>query len=207
MPAIKDLKGKRFFKLLVVGYAGQNKHRKSLWTCLCDCGATTVAVGNSLTSTLTKSCGCYQRTVSLTHGDSRIRGGIGSPEYRVWAGLLARCRNASQKNYGGRGISVCERWESFENFLADMGRRPSPKHSIDRVDNDGNYEPGNCRWAVKKQQDRNRRTNRPVEFRGETKCLTEWAEMFGLNPAALAWRLNHGWGTEEAITTPSGSRL
>jgi hypothetical protein len=201
-----EMKRRKFGRLTVVQFAGINTHRKKLWRCLCDCGASVVVVGSSLRSGLTKSCGCYRAEYRVTHGKSRN----GTPEYRVWAGMLSRCLTSSSSgyhNYGGRGIKVCDRWMSFENFFADMGPRPSPRHSIDRFpDNNGNYEPNNCRWAVKEMQDRNRRTNRLLAHRGEILCLTEWAERKGLHPAVLDWRLRNGWTITESIETPSGAK-
>ena len=104
--------------------------------------------------------------------------------------------------YGGRGITVCERWRSsFENFLADMGRRPGPEYSLDRINNDGNYEPGNCRWATIGEQAMNRRDNHWIEFNGERRCLTEWARHLGINRATLQYRIAH-MSTAEALTMP-----
>lgn len=123
--------------------------------------------------------------------------------------MINRCRNARSPYYhlyGGRGIKVCERWKGkngFLNFLQDMGRRPSPKHSIDRIDNNGNYEPGNCRWATRIEQNRNRRDNRLVTFNGQTKCIAEWCDETGLpekSVRARLWLL--GWSVEDALTTP-----
>ena len=200
---IESMKGKRFGKLRVLQFAGINQHRKRLWRCLCDCGAFVIVIGSSLRSGATSSCGCVMRIHSVTHGQSRARGGLGSPEYRVWAVMLSRCK-PGVRNYGARGIKVCERWKSFENFFIDMGRRPSPRHSIDRIDNDGDYEPDNCRWATKRQQDRNRRTNHLLTLGDETCCLTEWAEIIGITPQALSDRLKSGWSIRQALTSKKG---
>jgi hypothetical protein len=120
---------------------------------------------NNLTWGLTQSCGCLAREQTkkrmLRHGESPAGGwNLESPEYRIWVAMRQRCRDprhGSFKYYGGRGIAVCERWKSYENFLADMGRKPSPAHSLDRIDNDGNYEPTNCRWATRTEQNKNKR--------------------------------------------------
>jgi len=125
--------------------------------------------------------------------------------------MLNRCRNENEgnyHNYGGRGIAVCERWkESFEKFFEDMGPRPSVKHSIDRIDNDGNYEPGNCRWATSKEQSRNKRVNYLVSHDGETKCVSEWAEKHGLKSSVLYYRLvKLGWTFEKSVSWPSFNR-
>jgi hypothetical protein len=130
------------------------------------------------------------------------------PEYRVYMGMLDRCRNPNNKHYhryGGRGIKVCDKWQKgFWFFYEDVGSRPSPGHSLDRYpNNDGNYEPGNVRWATPKEQQRNRRVNHVIEFRGERKTLAEWAEVTGLDKRSLRSRIVQlGWGIEQALTTP-----
>lgn len=130
------------------------------------------------------------------------------PEYNVWIGMLHRCANPKRYGYyryGGRGIRVCERWQaSFEDFLADMGPRPSPDHSIDRIDNDGHYEPGNCRWATDAEQRRNRSDNRVLCFRGESRCLTDWAAKLGLTDSTIQYRLDvMRWSVDRALTEPA----
>lgn len=132
-----------------------------------------------------------------------------SPEYRAWKGMKERCQNPTNKsyhNYGGRNISVCERWLiSFETFFDDMGYRPSAKHSIDRINVDGNYEPKNCRWALSKEQGRNRRDTRFLTFRGQTRALTEWAEILGISRWTLWDRVvRRGWTTEQALSLAPG---
>ena len=125
---------------------------------------------------------------------------------RSWRGMLARCYSRTHHayaRYGGRGIAVCERWRaSFEAFLEDMGPRPSKRQSIDRIDNDGDYEPGNCRWATPRQQARNRRNNREITWRGETRTVAGWAEVLGLSKHALRHRLEAGWSIERVLTAP-----
>lgn len=130
-------------------------------------------------------------------------------EYETWSGMIKRCYTQAHRayaNYGGRGIAVCDRWrESFENFHADMGDRPAGL-SIDRIDNNGNYEPSNCRWATCKQQSRNTRKARLITLNGETRCLTEWAELTGIKAITLLFRLDRGWSIEKAFTTPTQQR-
>ncbi len=140
-----------------------------------------------------------------SHGHAAHNGGKQSPTYRVWTNMLTRCNNpkvASYRYYGARGVSVCERWSSFENFLADMGRRPSPKHSLDRKDNDGNYEPNNCRWATRIEQANNTSRNRHITIDEETKTLAEWLEIYSLLRETFYQRLRRGMSEQEALTTP-----
>lgn len=128
-----------------------------------------------------------------------------SPEYQSWYSMRSRCQNpnaANYANYGGRGITVCSRWDVFEHFLADMGPRPSSKHTLDRRNNEGPYCPENCRWATPTEQGRNRRTNHRLTFRGETLTVQEWAERIGIRPKTLHERLRRGQTAERALTTP-----
>jgi hypothetical protein len=134
----------------------------------------------------------------VKHGKSK------TAEYGIWVGMLNRCENPENEsygNYGGRGIRVCERWRgSFLAFLEDMGPRPSPGLSINRIDNDGDYEPGNCCWATSREQMRNTRSNALVEHDGETLCIAEWAERYGISPSLLRGRLMAGWSFELAVS-------
>lgn len=137
-------------------------------------------------------------------------GKTGTPEYWAWTAMHSRCRRKNHPHYGsygGRGIRVCERWGKFENFLADMGRKPSPEHSLERIDVNGNYEPGNCRWDTWLAQNRNRRNNCVISYRGEQRPQAEWAEIFGMSRSALNMRLNkYGWPIEKALETPVRKR-
>jgi hypothetical protein len=158
-----DLIGQKFGKLTAIRIAG--KSRKHIaWQCVCDCGGAAIVNTDSLQSGDTKSCGCIKQT----HGMYYTR------EYKTWSGMKARCSNSRNKrwlDYGGRGVTVCERWLSFENFFADMGPRPKGT-SIDRIDNDGNYEPGNCRWATSVEQRGNRRDSRRASKEGAVNWTT-----------------------------------
>lgn len=165
-----DLTGMRFGRLIAISFSHVDKHRKVHWLCSCDCGGAKIVATNSLRAGKTTSCGCFQRESHYrTHGfapkNSQRR-----TEYRIWSLMRDRCRNPKNNRwdrYGGRGIAVCERWADFTTFFADMGERPSLKHSIDRIDNDGNYEPGNCRWATASQQVNNRSNSRKEKAENE----------------------------------------
>lgn len=196
--------GDEFGRLKVEAFVGKNKHRKRVWRCRCRCGAVLDVVGSALPSGNTNSCGCYSLDRATTHGKSK-----GCKEYRIWAGMVQRCTNPNNPDwghYGGRGIVVCDEWLTFENFYRDMGDCPPWGHSIDRRDNDGGYSVNNCRWATRKEQDRNKRTNRLLTHRGETKCLTEWAEVFDIHPATLFARLHKGMTVDAALLTPIRGR-
>lgn len=194
----KDIEGQAFGRVTVLRFAGTNNHNKALWECACQCGKICIITGSKLRSGATQSCGCL-------HGEKHQRSHC--PEYKVWYGMIQRCHNPNDSafvNYGGRGISVCDRWRhSFQNFASDMGNRPTPKHSIDRIDNGKNYCPENCRWATKKEQCRNKRTNRYLTINGETKILQEWADQYGVRSCLLTIRLKRGWPPEKAVTTPA----
>jgi len=129
-----------------------------------------------------------------------------SSEYSIWMNMRSRCKNPKNNRYstyGARGISVCPQWDKdFVNFLQDMGRRPSPDHTIERIDNDGNYEPSNCRWATRQEQARNRTTSRFIQLEGETKTLAEWCEIRGLPMKSVHARLKMGWDAERALSQP-----
>lgn len=158
-----DLTGKKYNRLIVVSFKEYNKHRQSTWLCVCECGTEKVVLGASLRTGATQSCGCLNiEKISerfTTHGHTI--GKKRSTEHKIWASMIQRCTNPNvdkYEDYGGRGITICDRWREFENFFADMGKRPSRRHSIDRICNNGNYELNNCKWSTRTEQVRNIRT-------------------------------------------------
>ncbi len=201
-----DLQGRKFGRLTVLAVGGR-KHRQLLWRCLCDCGNDTSVTGQLLREGLTRSCGCLQREVTTAR--SQTHGLRSSKEYGVWWTMLHRCvdpKSKSYRNYGGRGIKVCERWRDFAAFYEDMGPRPSDQHSIERRENDGDYEADNCFWATKAEQVANKRNTHLITVNGETKHLAEWARLLEATPAAILYRLKRGWTPEQAVTEPIPER-
>ena len=190
--------GKRFERLLVVSQKG------TICQCICDCGTFHTVESGCLKGSDTRSCGCLQRELVgakfRTHGDSK------SSEHCSWRGAKTRCFNPNDSefhNYGKRGITMCERWvKSYLNFLKDMGRKPTPKHSLERINVNGNYEPSNCCWATQKQQCNNRRNNRLLTFRGRTQNVQRWAEELGLKKQVINGRLGLGWTADKTLSTP-----
>ena len=187
-----DITGQKFNKLTALSFSHkEGKQKKQKWLFSCECGGQKIIDKWRVIYSYTKSCGCLMRVEqekfiknSTTHGLSGGRGGK-KPEYSIWLGIKRRClkvNDVAYKNYGGRGIEVCDRWlNSFENFFKDVGERPSKNHSIDRINNEGHYEPSNCRWATHLEQGRNKRGLRLITIDHQTKCLTEWVEHLGLN--------------------------
>lgn len=198
--------GQRYGKLTIERSLGRNDRSTLYVECRCDCGKIVPVRMSYLTFGHTKSCGCLRNRVALnrTHGEAHK-----TTEWATWVAMRQRCEDPSNKRYdryGGRGIKVCDRWlDSYEHFLSDMGRKPSPKYSLDRYpDQNGNYEPGNCRWATPKQQQRNRTNNRLVTINGETKVMSEWLEIYGVDSRTACNRIHKlGWEPAMAVSTPS----
>jgi hypothetical protein len=180
----------RVFGRLTVSHMAETDNRRTRWVCKCSCGKEKTVIAYSLTSGKQVSCGCFKKErlgkAATKHGHSA--NGKLSREYQAWSGAKKRCYDINTEKYpiyGGRGITVCDRWKnSFENFLADMGKCPD-NYSIDRIDNDGNYEPNNCRWATKKEQVRNRTTTLRFSWNGKSMTLAEIAEENGIRYGAL----------------------
>lgn len=177
------------------------------WVCKCSCGTIKSPLEKHLVSGASTNCGCVRKKtlakVMTTHGGTA--GGGPSKAYRTWIHIKKRCENpssASYQNYGARGIRVCERWQNFENFLADMGEPPDGM-SIDRIDNDKGYEPGNCRWATRTTQARNRRNVRMITIGNETKSLRRLADAKGRCRRLIYARIRNGWSHEDAVMTPA----
>lgn len=203
MVKLIDLTGLTFERLTVKRYLGKRR-----WECVCECGTIKSVSADNLKSGQIKSCGCLFRELltskNTKHGHSK------SPTYKSWAGAKDRCTNPNTpyySSYGGRGIKMCDRWaRSFEAFLEDMGERPSPKHSLDRIDNNGNYEPGNCRWSTMEEQANNRRSNRAFSAFGESKTIADWLRdprcVVRLATTLRNRIVEYGWPPEKAITTP-----
>lgn len=201
---IKDLTSRTFERLKVIEFAGLNKYGQATWLCDCQCGNRKVVAGYRLKGRHTKSCGCLQPETARRM--KYIHGGSYTPEYDAWKAMIQRCtnvKNPSYFRYGARGITVCTAWrKSFQRFLEDMGPRPSPQHTLERVDNSAGYSPENCIWATHSEQARNTRHNRRITFRGQSRSVGEWAEVVGIRAGTISWRIRSGWSILRALTEP-----
>lgn len=202
----RDLTGERFGRLVVL-WRGENivepsGATRSAWFCVCDCGETKTVSQHSLSRGLTRSCGCMMREKTPKHGMSR------RPVYRQWAAMLQRCNNPRHthfSHYGGRGIQVCERWHDFMSFFEDMGE-PEPGMTLDRIDVNGNYEPGNVKWSSRREQANNRRNNTTLTYAGKTLTIAEWGRVTGLGKSAIKNRLSRGWPVDRILREPLPSK-
>jgi hypothetical protein len=202
----RDLTGIRFGRLLVIG--PNDKEGAYFWATLCDCGTIKSAYGGNLRAGNIKSCGCLKRENNIkrcqTHGKAN------HAEYKAWIAMRVRCYRKLGKgypDYGGRGIKVCDRWlKSFDDFYHDMGPRPSKGHSIDRIDNNGNYEPSNCKWSTRTQQNNNTRKTNFITIDDISLPIQEWARRFNISIGAIQGRLKKGWSIEAAVKTPAWGR-
>jgi len=201
MRTIRDLVGQRFGRLFVFKYIGKCSDGDHSWLCKCDCGVIKDFRHKNIVYGRTVSCGCFRddrtRSASVTHGLSRSR------EHIVWKGIKKRCFDKSCqsfKDYGGRGITMFPGWvDDFQAFIDSVGFAPSTKHTIDRIDNNRGYEPGNCRWATKTEQARNTRRNKILTVYGESRCISEWSEITGIPYATIYHRIKRGWSDADAV--------
>jgi hypothetical protein len=205
---LKDIAGMRFGRLVVQSLDRERTTAAkgtAYWTCACDCGGHTVACGAGLRSGKWRSCGCLCAEAAAAR--LTVHGGYRDAEYASWESMIARCYNPRRpgyKNWGGRGITVCDRWRaSYADFLADVGRRPGLSHSIDRIDNDKGYEPGNVRWATRGEQLRNTRRTRLLASNGDIACIADWSKRLGISKSGIRNRLRRGWTAADAISVPA----
>lgn len=202
MGIFKDLTGKRFGKLTVIGLHSKNNGRPK-WVCKCDCGNETVVNGNNLSSGDTKSCGCLKLQRQI---EANIRHGMhGTRIYRIWLKMKERCcnpRNNRYKYYGAKGIRVCDKWQNFEGFYEDMGPTYREGLTIDRKDLNKGYYKENCRWSTSIEQANNKSINHLVAFNGETDTMANMARKYNLSFSTLKHRLQRGWDVGKALTTP-----
>lgn len=195
-----DLTGKKFGRLTVIDKTykeTKNGKKYVCWNCLCDCGETVQVYTGALNSGSTQSCGCLSRENSLKHG------GKGTRLYNIWIAMKARCKNQNRpeyKNYGGRGISVCDKWEKFSSFREwAVSNGYADDLTIDRIDVNGNYCPENCRWATIKQQANNKRNSIKVKIGEETHSIDEWSEISSVSSNAIRKRISAGWDCHKAV--------
>lgn len=207
MPKFIDLAGKTFNRLTVIERA-ENKRRRVHWKCKCSCGNIVIIDRCHLVTGNTKSCGCLKKESIVKRFTKHAM--CDSLEYCIWKEMIKRCNNQNHKeykNYGGRGIKVCEEWRNdFIKFFNYMGKKPSPKHSIDRIDNDGDYKPGNCRWATPSEQSNNKRSNNKITLHGITMNISQWADFVGIQYDTLWARIRYGWPPAKAIFQPVHKR-
>lgn len=200
MRPIINLIGKRFGRLVVLKYS-EKKLDGTMWQCICDCGTLKIISGHALRRKLTKSCGCLQK--ELLKKRSKTHGMWGSPEYNSWHDMHQRCDNPKRKyykNYGGRGIKICKKWESFEQFYKDIGPRPDIKYTLERINNNGDYKPSNCRWATRAEQSSNMRNNIVFNIDNKTLTLSQISRKYNIHYETLRGRLRRGLTIKEALT-------
>lgn len=204
MPPLLNIIGKKFHRLTVLSRI--KRYGDSRWLCKCDCGNTTTALGYNLKNGAVKSCGCLQREEASIHMTKKktIHGMARTRQYRIWNGIKNRCLNPNSegyKNYGAKGITVCDRWLKFINFWEDMKEGYESGLSIDRKDNAKGYYKENCRWATMRMQANNRTSNRPITFNGITLNLHQWSRKIGVSSNTIDERLKRGWTLKKALTT------
>lgn len=202
-----DLTGQKFGLLTVLKRHSASRNGSIKWECLCECGNKTIVRGDGLKSGHVKSCGCLQiKAVMKIAGKNKTHGLTRTRQYKCWYAMIDRCLNphcAKYKIYGGRGIKICDKWLAFDGFWEDMQEGYKDNLTLDRVDVNGNYEKSNCRWATAKQQSNNTRVNHIMEYNGEKRTISEWAELYNFKYATLRRRICElNWPIEKALTTP-----
>lgn len=203
-----DLTGRKFGRWVVLYRDGSDRKGQRLWMCRCDCGTERRVRGIKLLTGEAFACGCYgaEQTSkrSTIHGERNLRNT--TAEYKSWKSAKARVSNPKidgYEHYGGRGIKMCDRWlESYPNFVNDMGRKPTLKHTLERKDVNGDYEPSNCIWATMVEQNNNRRDTKRITRDGRSMTVTQWCRELGMNPKTVLLRLFYGWNVERALTVP-----
>lgn len=188
----KDREGQRYGRLTAVTFGGDRGGIRH-WICRCDCGRWRVVISRHLTSGAIQTCGCSRGNTTR----------IGKLSRRAWQSMKSRCLKPERKDYkdyGARGISICDRWMDFENFFADMGGPPTTRHSLERIDNSRGYGPDNCKWATRKEQNRNKRSNRLLSYDGKTQCLSAWSDEYGIGTSTIMKRIKLGWTVDRALS-------
>jgi len=195
MPAPLNLTGRRFGRLIAHRRNGQDARMAWLWLCTCDCGRVVTVRGSTLAAGRTSACAsCATSLSNVTHGQT------GTPLYLRWRAMHSRCANLNEPNYGGRGIKVCDEWRRFEVFAADMGSTFDPRLELDRIDSEGDYSASNCRWIPRRAQQRNKRANHVVSWRGQSMTVQDWSEALGIKPNTIIHRLRRGWALDRAMS-------
>lgn len=203
-----ELTGQKFGRLTCRKPMGVDSHNNSLWLFDCECGNTIIAKGSSVKNGRVKSCGCLAREAASRLGKqlglaSKTHGMTDTRQYGIWCAMIRRCENknvGSYEYYGGRGIRVCSRWHSFESFWEDMGPTYKDGLEIDRIDNDGDYCPENCRWVSRMKQMNNCSHNRKITHGGKTLTLSQWERETGIDNRTIGARLNRGWSVQKTLT-------
>ena len=200
----EDLVGKKYGRLTVIENLGLNKHRQYEWLCQCECGNYKIVITSHLKNGIVKSCGCL---VKETLAKRNFKNGMfprrkGDITYSSWCSMWHRCLKEGEKYYHDKGITVCDRWRSYEAFLEDMGQRPSLEMTIDRIDYNGNYEPSNCRWATHTEQANNKSSNKKYEYNGELLSIAQISRLCGISQSSIIKRLQRGLTIEQAANLP-----
>lgn len=200
MDYFKDITNQKFSRLTAIK---RDVEKSQYWHCVCDCGNKCLIRSDCLKNGNTKSCGCLFTEMNKLSKNKR-HGMTKTTEYTAWVNMRERCYNSNRPdwgNYGGRGIKVCDRWlESFENFFNDMGKKPHPNLTIERINNNGNYEPSNCKWVTRFKQSNNQRSNIKITYNGKTLTTKQWSIITGIKRQTIQYRLKVGWSVKRTLT-------